>query len=138
MFAVRRASVCMLVVAMAAMSARATEGVKGTVVRPKQAKAKVDGCRIAEPKAYTVKVGDVIELDYGYPVVPGAFPKKVSIKQTAGGAVEESPLGIRMVSVPMLLGASTIGFFLEAKEAGQETVTIVIDDNEYEYAFTVH
>jgi hypothetical protein len=137
MLAIRRASVCLLFVAMSGMSAYAVDGVNGTVVRPKQAKAKVEGCRIAEPKGYTVRVGDVIELDYGYPVVPGAIPKKVSIKQTVGGAVDLSPLGVRMVTVPKLLGASTIGFFLDGKEAGQETVTIVIDDNEYEYAFTV-
>jgi hypothetical protein len=84
-----------------------------------------------------VNVGDVIELDYSYPVVPGVIPKKVSIKQTPGGAVDMSPIGIRIVVVPAMVGASTIGFFLDAKDAGQETVMLVIDDNEYEYSFTV-
>jgi hypothetical protein len=138
MLGIKRASTCLLFVAMAGMTAYAAEGVHGTVVRPRQVPAKVQGCRIAAPKDYQVKVGDVIELDYGYPVVPGAMPKKVSIKQTPGGAVDASPLGIRMVTVPQLLGASTIGFFLEAKAAGQKTVSLVIDDNEYEYTFTVH
>jgi hypothetical protein len=138
MLDIRRASSCLLVVAMAAMSAFAADGVHGTVVRPRTVAAKVEGCRIAAARDYKVGVGDVIELDYGYPVVPGAMPKKVSIKQTPGGAVDAAPLGIRLVTTPGLLGASTIGFFLEAKEAGEKTVTLVIDDNEYEYSFTVH
>ncbi|HEV3303729.1 MAG TPA: hypothetical protein VG055_29015 [Planctomycetaceae bacterium] len=95
------------------------------------------GCKIADQKVYSVKVGDVIELDYTYPVVPNAMPKKVSIKQTFGGAIDLSPIGVRMVVAPRLVGASTIGFFLDAKETGKETVTLVIDANEYEYTFAV-
>jgi hypothetical protein len=123
--------------AMLGSTAHALDGVKGTVVRPKQVDAKVQGCSIAEQKHYSVKVGDVIELDYTYPIVPEAMPQKVSVKQTSGSAVELSPIGVRMIEVPMMVGASTIGFFLEAKQAGDATVTLVIDDNRYEYAFTV-
>ncbi len=69
-------------VAVLATTAWATDGVKGTTVRPAQEKAKVDGCRIARPGNYTVAVGELIELDYTYPVVPAAIPKKVEFKQT--------------------------------------------------------
>ncbi|HEV3304489.1 MAG TPA: hypothetical protein VG055_32865 [Planctomycetaceae bacterium] len=132
-----RVAIGLLAVEMLGLSASAVDGVKGIVVRPKQVAAKVQGCTIAEPKPYGVKVGDVIELDYTYPIVPGAIPQKVSIKQTPGGAIDVSPIGVRMIEVPMMVGASTIAFFLDAKEVGKETVTIVIDDSQYEYIFTV-
>jgi hypothetical protein len=137
MFATKSLSTALLIVALSAIAAHAIEGVKGTVVRPRQVPAKVKGCRIAAPAPFTVAAGDVIELDYTYPVVLGAFPTKVSIKQTPDGAIDASPIGIRMVVTPQMVGASTIGFFLNAKQAGQEMVTLVIDDNEYEYAITV-
>jgi hypothetical protein len=135
---VSRSSVVLLAVAISGATAYAVDGVKGTVVRPIQVKAKVGGCKIAEPMAYNVHVGDAIELDYTYPIVPVAIPKNVRIKQTSGGAVDVSPLGIRQVVAAGLLGASTIGFYLDAKQAGQEAVIVVIDDNEYNYIFNVH
>jgi hypothetical protein len=138
MLALRRASIALLVVAVSGITAYAVEGVKGTVSRPREVPAKVKGCKIADQTPFACEVGDAIELDYSYPVVPGAIPNKVSTKQTPGGAVDVSPLGIRMVVAPGLVGASTIGFFFDAKKKGQETVTIVIDDYEYQYTITVN
>ena len=139
MFGLYRVALCLLLVAASQLAALAVDGLsKEKVIRPRQIPAKIKGCHIADTKPFTAEVGDVIELDYTYPVVPGAFPSKVSLKQTPGGAVEPSALGNRMVVVPRIVGASTIGFFLEAKKAGQETVTVVIDDHEYEYTVKVH
>lgn len=126
-----------VILAVATTPAAATEGVNGTTLRPAQDKAKVDGCKIAKPGAYEVAIGDIIELDYTYPVVPDAIPKKVDHKQTLGGSVVMSSLGFRSVSVPHLLGVGTIAFYFEAKRAGGDTITLIIDGEEYEYKFRV-
>lgn len=113
------------------------EDIMGTVVRPAQEEARAKGCRIAAPGTYQVRVGDLIELDYSYPVVPDAIPKKLEHTQTTTGAVVKSPLGFRTVLSPKLLGGGTVAFYFEAKKAGEETVTLVIDGTEYQYTFTV-
>lgn len=116
---------------------RATDGLDGVTVRPRQQEARVQGCKIAAPGVYEVEVGNLIELDYQYPVVPGAIPAKLDSKQTATGAVAKSPLGFRKVTTPMLVGAVTIAFYFDAKKAGDETVTLIIDKQEYAYTFKV-
>jgi hypothetical protein len=113
------------------------EGVVGTVVRPAQEEAKSKGCKIAATGNYEITVGDLIELDYTYPVVPDAIPKKLEHKQTDTGAVAKSPLGFRTVISPKQLGGGTIAFYFEAKKAGEETVTLIIDGTEYKYNFKV-
>jgi hypothetical protein len=123
-------------VVLAASSAHAIDGVKGTVVRPRLVDAQVNGCRIAEPKAYAVHVGDVIELNYTYPIVPGTVPKKVEISVLEGAAISLSPLGIRRISTPGLVGGGAIGFYLDAKMKGTAKVEINIDGATYQYTFT--
>jgi len=113
------------------------EGAVGTVIRPAQEEAKAKGCKIAATGNYEVSVGDLIELDYTYPVVPDAIPKKLEHKQTDTGAVAKSPLGFRTVISPKLFGAGTIAFYFDAKKAGEETVTMIIDGTEYKYNFKV-
>ncbi len=115
----------------------ATDGVKGITVRPKQENAKVQGCKIAAPGNYETNVGDLIELDYTYPVVPEAIPKQVDSKETLTGAVAKSSLGFRMVTTPKMVGVTTIAFYFEAKKQGEDTVTLSIDESEYTYKFTV-
>jgi hypothetical protein len=124
-------------IALAPRLAFATDGVKGQTVRPVQVDAKVKGCKIAKPGDYEVNPGDLIELDYTYPVVPQAIPKKVDFKQTLIGAVAPSPLGIRSVSTPDLVGTGTIAFYFDAKKLGKDIVTLIIDGDEYVYRFTV-
>jgi hypothetical protein len=116
---------------------KAVDGVEGTTVRPKQEEAKVKGCKIAIPSDYEVTVGDLIELDYSYPVVPATIPMKVDFKQTLLGVVGKSPLGFRQVVVPKMVGAETIAFYFDAKKEGEETVTLLIDGAEYTYKFKV-
>jgi hypothetical protein len=116
--------------------AHAVDGVQGTVYRPVQVDAALKGCQIAKPGDHHVCTGDLIELDYSYPIVPAALPTKVSFKQTLGGAIKPSPLGIRLVN-STLIGASTIAFYFEAVKPGKETITILIDDKEYEFRFEV-
>jgi len=126
-------------VAVLATTASGTDGVKGTTVRPSQVKANVEGCKIAKPGSYAVSVGDLIELDYTYPVVlPSVIPKKVGFQQTLIGAVGPSALGIRLVSTPGLVGGpETIAFYFEGKKPGQDAVTLIIDGDEYAYKLTV-
>jgi hypothetical protein len=123
--------------ALFAAVAVAADGVKGRTVRPLQEKAKVAGCKIAKPGSYEVAVEDLIELDYTYPVVPTAIPNKVDHKQPASGSVVKSELGFRTVSTPRLLGTGTIAFYFEAKKEGEDKITVIIDENEYEYTFKV-
>jgi hypothetical protein len=136
-----RKFVCVIVAcvttALIASPATAQEGVDGTTVRPMLDKAKVAGCKIAKPGDYEVTVGDLIELDYTYPVAPTVIPKKVDFKQTLIGAVAKSPLGFRTVTTPKLVGTGTIAFYFEAKKEGTDTVTLIIDGAEYGYKFKV-
>jgi hypothetical protein len=128
-------SACVVAAVMAA-STGAQDGVTGTTVRPIQVDAKVMGCTIAEPGDYQVKVGDLIELNYSHPVAP-PFPQKVDFKQTLIGAVARSPLGFRAVNTPKLIGKKTIAFYFDAKKEGEDTVTLIIDKEEYTYKFKV-
>jgi hypothetical protein len=131
-------AVCLLGIAFpTAATADGLEGPVGLVIRPAQEEAKVKGCRIATPGHYDVNVGDLIELDYTYPVVPAAIPKKLDHKQTGVGAVAKSPVGFRTVVSPKLLGGGTVAFYFDAKKEGEETVTLIIDGAEYQYTFKV-
>jgi hypothetical protein len=131
--------VCMLAVDLAAGedAPQGLAGVKGTVIRPGKDKAQLEGCHVSKPGDYEATIGDLIELEYSYPVVPAAIPKKVDYKVTLIGAVAPSPLGIRKVLTPQLLGAHTLVFFFEAKKTGEDTVTLEIDGKGYPYKFKV-
>jgi hypothetical protein len=131
---IRMGSLLSLLLLAAALPA--VEGVKGTIVRPHQVEAKVKGCKVAKPGEYTATKGDLIELEYSYPVVPTATPKKVAYKVTLTGAVRPSPLGIRQVQSG-LIGSHTLVFAFEAHQAGMDTVTLQIDDDAYDFKFKV-
>jgi hypothetical protein len=119
------------------LPARGAEGVHGQVLRPRKADAKVMGCEVSQPGEYNVSTGDLIELEYGYLVVPDAIPQKVGTQVTSQGAVVPSPLGTRLAFTPGLVGAVTIVSFLEARKAGEETVTLIIDNAAYQYKIRV-
>lgn len=123
--------------AMLALASTVSFGLDGTTVRPVQEKAMVAGCKIAKPGTYEVAVGDLIELDYTYPVVPPAIPQKVKFNQTTTGAVAKASLGFRKVTTPKLVGTETIAFYFDAVKVGTETVTLIIDEAEYTYQFKV-
>lgn len=126
-----------LAAASLAADAGATEGVDGTIIRPVQDKAKVAGCKIAKPDAYPVMVGDLIELDYTYPLNGTAIPKKVDHMQTLSGAVIKSSLGFRTLSMPKLIGTGSIAFYFAANKEGTENITLIIDNDQYTYQFNV-
>jgi hypothetical protein len=111
--------------------------VDGRTVRPALDEAKVQGCKIAKPGDYEVTVGDLIELDYTYPIVPAAIPRKAECKQTLLGAVAKSPLGFRTVTTPRLAGTGTVAFYFDAKKEGEDTISLIIDGAEYAYKFKV-
>jgi hypothetical protein len=136
----------LIVLAMSVMCARAeepppVEGVKGTVIHPLLGPGKVKITRVSKPGEYKAKVGDLIELEYRFPrgASPGgpkANAKKATAKPTENGAVVPSDLGIRFMDD----GESTdvkLLFFFVAKKAGKDTITLDIDDNQYEYKFEV-
>lgn len=122
---------------LVASGVNAQDGLEGTVVRPDLVAAKVDGCSVAKPGMYEVNVGDLIEIDYTYPVIDVAIPTKVSFKKTGRDAVIKSPIGFRNVSTPVVIGVGAIAFYFDAKKEGTETITIIIDDVEYAYEFKV-
>ncbi len=122
---------------LTSVTALAVDGVVGTVMRPGLVDAKVKGCQVSEPKSYSVTVGDVIELDYSYPVFPAAIPKKVDYNQTTLGVVTKSSLGFREVTNPGLVGSRTIAFYFDARKPGTETVNLLIDNEVYKYEFKV-
>jgi hypothetical protein len=126
-----------LTIVSVASAARAVEGVSGTTVRPTSEEAKVKGCHIARPDEYEINVGDLVDLEYSYPVVPTTIPQKVSVTSTLTGAVTASPLGIRTLRTPPLVGMTTIAFYFDAKAAGEETISLSIDDQQYTYKFKV-
>ncbi len=113
------------------------EGVEGAIIRPNVVDAKVEGCTVSAPGNYDMIVGNFIELEYSYPVVPAAMPKKVSHKETLRGVVRLSPLGFRHAVTPKLVGRQTIVFCFDAAEKGSDTITLIVDEAEYAYTFKV-
>jgi hypothetical protein len=109
---------------------------RGNVIRPKKVDAKVKGCQVSEPGKYQATAGDLIELEYTFPIYPAAMPKKVD-RKTDKGAIYTSKLGIRNLIVPKLIGTGTYVFCFEARLEGTGTAFVVIDDVKYEYSFKV-
>jgi hypothetical protein len=122
----------------ALQNVRAADGVDSTViVRPRQAAASVVNCAMGQQGTYRMRVGDILELDYSYPVTPGTMPRTVSYVSTGMGAVNKSVLGFRPMVVPRVVGGSTIGFFFDAVQPGVDTVSVIIDGARYTYTVEV-
>lgn len=109
---------------------------RGNVIRPKDVDAKVPGCSISEPGDYQATAGDLIEIEYRFPIVPTATPQSVDRKWDKG-AIYPSNLGIRQLIVPNMVGAGTYLFYFEAKHAGSGTAIVIVDGEQYEYRFQV-
>ena len=96
---------------------------------------KVGGTQIAKPGDYRAKVGDVLELEYSYPVIPAAMPKELKSTSSDNDVLgADSP---KTVVVPGLMGAGKKAFCFRATKAGSSNVSITIDSNEYHYSITV-
>jgi hypothetical protein len=106
------------------------------VIRPKKVDAKVKGCHVSEPGTYRAAVGDLIELEYTFPMYPGAMPKEVE-RKTDKGALFTSKLGIRRLIVPKLIGTGTYVFYFDVKIEGKGTAFVIIDGVTYKYVFEV-
>jgi hypothetical protein len=109
---------------------------KGNVIRPRKVDAEVKGCQVSAPGEYRATAGDVIEIEYAFPIVPTCIPREVD-RETDRGAIYPSKLGIRNLIVPGLIGTGTYLFYFEARDAGTGTAIVVIDDVKYEYKFEV-
>jgi hypothetical protein len=108
----------------------------GNVIRPQKVPAKVPGCKISKPGKYKASPGDLIELEYTFPVTPDAVPHDVG-RETDRGAIYPSNLGIRRLVVPDMLGTGTYLFYFEARHEGRGAAFVVIDRVKYEYVFEV-
>jgi hypothetical protein len=104
------------------------------VIRPKKVDAKVRGCQVSEPGEYQATVGDLIEIEYTFPIVPTTLPKKVG-RENDRGAIAQSELGVRDLIVPNTIGTGTYLFYFKVIIEGSGTATVVIDDVKYEYTF---
>ena len=108
----------------------------GNVIRPRKVDAKVKGCQVSELGDFRATVGDLIELEYTFPIVPSTMPKKVA-QATGKGAIKSSKLGIRNMIVPKVIGTGTYLFYFEAQDEGNGMAAVVIDRVTYEYRFKV-
>ena len=106
------------------------------VIRPRRVDADVKGCLISEPGEYRASVGDLIEVEYSFPVAPQTVPKKVD-QETDKGAIYTSKLGIRNLIVPKIIGTGTYLFYFDAKHEGKGTAFVVIDGVKYAFGFEV-
>jgi hypothetical protein len=125
---------------------------KPHVLRPAKERARANFCEISKTGFHKATVGDLIELEYTYsvppampspsarpynrPFLPGTVPEAVDVKQTPNGAIVASPLGTRTVEDGRA-GRRAIVFYFEAKRAGNDTVTLVVDGTPYAYHFQV-
>ena len=107
------------------------------IIRPFMVESKVAGAEIAKPGAYTVSVGDVLELEYSYSVTPQAIPKKLDSTISESGALSTTDVVVKNIVVPGLAGNSATAFCFRAIEAGTESITLFIDGNEYHYSIAV-
>jgi hypothetical protein len=107
-----------------------------SIVRPLLVDAKVDGTQIAKQGDYRVAVGDLLELQYSYPVIPAAIPKQLS-STSSEGDVLSSDGNAKTVVVPGLMGAGYKAFCFRAMKVGTANVTIAIDGHDYQYSVTV-
>jgi len=112
------------------------DGPRSNVIRPRKIDANIKGCQVSEPGKYRATAGDLIELEYTFPIVPSAIPMKVDL-ETDKGAIYSSKLGIRNLIVPSFVGTGTYLFYCEAKHEGKGTAYVVIDDVKDEYGFEV-
>jgi hypothetical protein len=99
-------------------------GVKGAVIR--LAKNKQNADKTDEVKC---KVGDEIEIDYTYPIVPGAIPSAVEVKVDGEAATSA---GVFRIQNHKLVGAGTFGAFLNVKKKGKATITYTITQKDKE------
>lgn len=130
-----RAISTVLVAGLLCIAARAEEPCCN-VIRPQKVDAEVKGCQVSEPGDYEATAGDLIELEYTFPIVPTTIPKTVA-RETDRGAMFPSKLGIRNLIVPRLVGTGTYLFYFEARFKGAGTATVVVDGVKYNYRFEV-
>lgn len=116
----------------------AIDGVEtSAVVRPRLGDASIKGCMVATSAKYRLTTQDMLEIQYRYPIVPQAIPKKIQVRTEGRGIVEQSTLGIRHVVEPKSLGAGALAAFFTAIKPGEETIILVVDGVEYKYQITV-
>lgn len=129
-------AVCVFLVIGLVHSVALGDKPEGNVIRPVKVAAKVKGCQVSKPGDYRATAGDLIELEYTFPVVPGAMPEDVG-REWDRGAIYGSNLGIRNLIVPEMLGTGTHLFYFLAKHEGSGTAFVIIDGVKYEYKFEV-
>ena len=127
--------VCAAMVALFSNPAFAQD-ISTSIARPLMVDGKVGGTQIAKPGNYRITAGDLLELEYTYPVVPAAMPKELNSTSTDSNVLSADG-NAKTVVVPGLMGAGKKAFCFRATKAGTSNVTIKIDGNEYQYSITV-
>ena len=115
---------------------------EATLYRPSKKPAKVAGAEVSMPGDHEVCVGDMIELEYTYPVTPSTIPKEIALMDGFQGNVLPSDCGWAQGVRSELIGSQTIVFSYVAKKPGTENVWFAIvgpdgSDHTYEYNFKV-
>jgi len=108
-----------LVCGLGTRGADEVAGVKGTIHRVERNKENLD----KEVKV-EAKVGDVIALQWTYPVVPGALPTTVEGKSDSDAVkyVEAR----RVLVYPRLLGVDRVAGSFRAEKAGKATIALTV------------
>lgn len=107
------------------------------IVRPFKVEAKVSGAEVARPGSYDVSVGDYLEFEYSFPVVPDAMPQKLDFHVSNDDVLDATEPVVRDVVAPGLMGTGAKAFCFRAANPGTTTLKLRIDDNEYQYSVTV-
>jgi len=115
---------------------------ESTLYRPAKKPAKVVGAEVSRPGDHEVYVGDMIELEYTYPVTPSTIPKEIALMDGFEGYVLPSECGWVQGVRNELVGSQTIVFSYVAKKPGTEEVWFAIvgpdgSDHSYAYNFKV-
>ena len=78
------------------------------------------------PKVVEARVGDLLQLTYGFGVIPGQMPATLKVEVSGGGVSK-----VAVVSVPNLapngkplIGAGKMAAFLKADKPGTVTVKV--------------
>ncbi len=107
----------------AALNDENLQGVDGSLTRIE----KNGGNAGTEDKIH-VKVGDVIEIDWTYPIVPASLPTKVKASSDNEAVTKTD---IRRIVRPKLVGTGTLGAFFKAAKIGKATLTFEISSGEH-------
>jgi len=106
-----------------------------SILRPHLVDSNVSGAKISKTGDYVVQVGELIQIEYSYPVSPRFSPKEIKFQLT-GMAIKTIGSEAKNVST-RLMGSGRKSLCMEATKPGTSKLKLLIDENCYEYDFVV-